>query len=233
MFTITHSLHLVTYVAVSTFSHALRTAYQFTAPIQHSTDFHVHSHSQSHTAHTHLRCSPMSTAHSHSQVHTAHIHSRCSLMSTAHSHAQSHTVHIHSRCSLMSAAHSHAQVHSTHIHSRRSLISTHRRRYIYRGPNASFPANPPPSRSVLLIAVGSADTDEEAKALIATFTALVIDNNAENASDWRVKVCVSHHHMCIVCVSSSRVCASHTQQHQQDHQLPSPPSVPHPEHHHC
>ena len=60
--------------------------------------------------------------------------------------------------------------------------------YLYRGPNVTFPANPPPSRSVLLIGVGAASSDAEAMEFVAGLVALVVTNDAANASNWRVAV---------------------------------------------
>ena len=52
----------------------------------------------------------------------------------------------------------------------------------------TFPANPPPSRSVLLIAVGPAENDEDAKEIITAFAALAVENDFNNTSNWRVTV---------------------------------------------
>jgi hypothetical protein len=60
--------------------------------------------------------------------------------------------------------------------------------YLYRGPNVTFPANPPPSRSLLLIGVGAASSDAEAMEFVAGLVALVVTNDAANASNWRVAV---------------------------------------------
>ena len=60
--------------------------------------------------------------------------------------------------------------------------------YLYEGPAVSFPANPPPSRSVTLLAVGAASSDAEAAAFIAAFAALAVDNQPANTSDWRCAV---------------------------------------------
>jgi len=60
--------------------------------------------------------------------------------------------------------------------------------YLYRGPNVSFPDNPPPSRSILLIAVGAAASDAEAADFAAALAAMRVTNDAANASDWRVTV---------------------------------------------
>lgn len=60
--------------------------------------------------------------------------------------------------------------------------------YLYEGPAVSFPASPPPSRSVTLMAVGAASSDAEAAAFVAAFAALAVDNQPANASDWRCEV---------------------------------------------
>lgn len=60
--------------------------------------------------------------------------------------------------------------------------------YLYRGPNATFPANPPPSRSLLLLGVAPGASDEEAAAVSAALAALQVTNAAANASNWRVTV---------------------------------------------
>jgi hypothetical protein len=60
--------------------------------------------------------------------------------------------------------------------------------YLYQGPNASFPADPPPSRSLLLLAVGAAGSDAEAAGFSAALAALVVENHYANASAWRVRV---------------------------------------------
>lgn len=60
--------------------------------------------------------------------------------------------------------------------------------YLYEGPNATFAANPPPSRSILVIGAAEASTDEDVARLCATFGALNITNLAANSSNWRVFV---------------------------------------------
>jgi hypothetical protein len=60
--------------------------------------------------------------------------------------------------------------------------------YLYRGANVSFPASPPPSRSITLMAVGSAASDAEAAAFSSQLAALQVSNEAANASNWRVTV---------------------------------------------
>jgi hypothetical protein len=60
--------------------------------------------------------------------------------------------------------------------------------YLYRGPNITFPASPPPSRSLLLVGVGAADSDAEAASFSAALAALEVDNQAANPSAWRVRV---------------------------------------------
>lgn len=60
--------------------------------------------------------------------------------------------------------------------------------YLYRGPNTTFPNNPPPSRSLLVIGVGEAATDAEAVDFVGGFAALAVTNDAANASDWRAAV---------------------------------------------
>jgi hypothetical protein len=60
--------------------------------------------------------------------------------------------------------------------------------YLYRGANVSFPASPPPSRSLLLVGVGAAGSDAEAASFSAALAALVVDNQAGNPSAWRVRV---------------------------------------------
>lgn len=60
--------------------------------------------------------------------------------------------------------------------------------YLYQGPNTTFAASPPPSRSLLVIGVGDADDDAGAARVSAALAALVVTNDAANASDWRVTV---------------------------------------------
>lgn len=60
--------------------------------------------------------------------------------------------------------------------------------YMYRGPNTTFPNNPPPSRSLLIIGVGAAGSDAEALEFVAGFSALAVTDNPANASNWRVSV---------------------------------------------
>jgi hypothetical protein len=60
--------------------------------------------------------------------------------------------------------------------------------YLYRGPNATFPANPPPSRSLLLLGVAPGASDGDAASVSAALAALRVDNEAANASAWRVTV---------------------------------------------
>jgi len=60
--------------------------------------------------------------------------------------------------------------------------------YLYKGPNATFPANPPPSRSLLLLGVAPGASDEDAAAVSAALAALEVANDAANASAWRVAV---------------------------------------------
>ena len=60
--------------------------------------------------------------------------------------------------------------------------------YLYRGGNVSFPANPPPTRSLLLIAAGAAGSDADAAVFSAALAGLHVNNSASNASAWRVTV---------------------------------------------
>ena len=60
--------------------------------------------------------------------------------------------------------------------------------YLYRGPNTTFPNNPPPSRSLLVIGVGAAGSDAEALDFVAGFSALVVSNLPSNASNWRASI---------------------------------------------
>ena len=58
--------------------------------------------------------------------------------------------------------------------------------YLYVGPNTTFPASPPPSRSIFVLAVGAAASDDEARAFSAAFAALVLTNSAANPANWHV-----------------------------------------------
>ena len=60
--------------------------------------------------------------------------------------------------------------------------------YLYQGPNVTFPNSPPPSRSVLVIGVGSAGSDTEALAFLGALSSLVVANEPQNATNWRVSV---------------------------------------------
>ena len=60
--------------------------------------------------------------------------------------------------------------------------------YLYRGPNATFPQNPPPSRSLLLLGVAPGNSDAEVAQVSSALAALLVTNLAGNASNWRVSV---------------------------------------------
>ena len=60
--------------------------------------------------------------------------------------------------------------------------------YLYRGPNVTFAANPPPSRSIVIAAVGAAADDAAAVAFSAALAGLALTNDAANASNWRVRL---------------------------------------------
>ena len=54
--------------------------------------------------------------------------------------------------------------------------------YLYRGPNATFPQNPPPSRSLLLLGVAPGNSDAEVAQVSSALAALLVTNLAGNAS---------------------------------------------------
>ena len=60
--------------------------------------------------------------------------------------------------------------------------------YLYRGPNVTFSNNPPPSRSVLIMGVGAAQSDAEAVTFLGDFVALSVTNESQNTSNWRVSL---------------------------------------------
>ena len=63
--------------------------------------------------------------------------------------------------------------------------------YLYRGPNVTFPAIPPPSRSITLMVVAEASSDGDVSAVVQALAAMTVSNATNSTGGdvhWRVSV---------------------------------------------